>query len=437
MARRIGIIGGGVAGIYAALAARREGAEVTLYEALPHLGGRAAGGEGFDTGRHLVSTAYHDFLTLSLRIGSARNLVFSRLALGAITGFRKVYWPLSRPLLGSGSAPVGLLTSPFLPLLSRLPSAGALVESLRQAADEPDEDELLGDGTVRFHRVPGPTVADHWDEFHWPEPLRRRLGVPTVLSICNGEPGEIAAQPYLSALARLLADRQRRAGWVRGDYGLAVTGPAGETLPREGVRVHLRTPARELRRTGDRWTITGRDVKGSFDAVLIALPPWALDGIAGDLPGELVEAARAVSAHGILTLRGRFADVDALPGPLGEEEEKPAVWFAEPHPRGGVLVERVLSALPSGEKPDFPALKGEFLALAKRFFDGERLIGEVEVRWYPRATPTLGPETPRPVIRQGDGLYYAGDWSATGLPPTLESAARAGRLAGRAAAKDC
>jgi zeta-carotene desaturase len=49
----------------------------------------------------------------------------------------------------------------------------------------------------------------------------------------------------------------------------------------------------------------------------------------------------------------------------------------------------------------------------------------------PRATFSLAPGQPRrpPVETPVAGLYLAGDWIATGLPATIESAVRAGHLA--------
>jgi len=54
----------------------------------------------------------------------------------------------------------------------------------------------------------------------------------------------------------------------------------------------------------------------------------------------------------------------------------------------------------------------------------------------PRATFSLAPDQPsRPVTRTGvKNLFLAGDWIATGLPATIESAVRAGHWAAEAAA---
>jgi hypothetical protein len=99
-----------------------------------------------------------------------------------------------------------------------------------------------------------------------------------------------------------------------------------------------------------------------------------------------------------------------------------------------VLVERVVSGLDPASPPDLEEWRAGFEGLARTVADARDPRGEVELRYYPRATPLLEPGTPRPVVDRGGGFYYASDWCASGLPPTLEAAAWAGRVAGEAAA---
>ena len=75
---RIGVVGGGLAGIAAALAAADGGAEVVLVERRPALGGLTTSiqrnGLSFDNGQHVFlrcCTAYRDFLE---RIGAAEQV---------------------------------------------------------------------------------------------------------------------------------------------------------------------------------------------------------------------------------------------------------------------------------------------------------------------------------------------------------------------------
>jgi len=100
-----------------------------------------------------------------------------------------------------------------------------------------------------------------------------------------------------------------------------------------------------------------------------------------------------------------------------------------------------LSLVSSGASPLVALSNPELIAMAHRELlealpavrDAKLLRGTV-VR-EPQATFSLAPGQPeRPSVRTPvPGLYLAGDWIATGLPATIESAVRAGHQAADAA----
>ncbi|MBS0291573.1 MAG: NAD(P)-binding protein, partial [Proteobacteria bacterium] len=66
------VVGGGWAGIAAAVALADAGHEITVFEMAPQLGGRArsvAGDPPFDNGQHILIGAYRDSLALMRRLG--------------------------------------------------------------------------------------------------------------------------------------------------------------------------------------------------------------------------------------------------------------------------------------------------------------------------------------------------------------------------------
>ena len=71
---RVAVIGGGCAGLAAAARLTEHGIHCTLYEASPHLGGRARGlnwkGQRLDNGQHILLGAYRDTLQL-MRLAGA------------------------------------------------------------------------------------------------------------------------------------------------------------------------------------------------------------------------------------------------------------------------------------------------------------------------------------------------------------------------------
>lgn len=71
---RVAVIGGGWAGIAAAVELTAAGAETTLFEAGRALGGRARGveidGRQLDNGQHILLGAYRETLALMRRVGA-------------------------------------------------------------------------------------------------------------------------------------------------------------------------------------------------------------------------------------------------------------------------------------------------------------------------------------------------------------------------------
>ena len=98
---KVAVIGGGWAGIAAAVELTASGATTTLYEAGRVLGGRARSvsidGRTLDNGQHILLGAYRDTLALMRRVGADPELLLERHPLQVVdhTGFRLALpeWP--------------------------------------------------------------------------------------------------------------------------------------------------------------------------------------------------------------------------------------------------------------------------------------------------------------------------------------------------------
>jgi uncharacterized protein with NAD-binding domain and iron-sulfur cluster len=82
---RAAIVGGGWAGLAAAVELARSGAQVTLFEAARQLGGRARSvethGQRLDNGQHLLIGAYRETLGLMKEVGADPERLLKRLPL--------------------------------------------------------------------------------------------------------------------------------------------------------------------------------------------------------------------------------------------------------------------------------------------------------------------------------------------------------------------
>ena len=111
---RTAVIGGGWAGIAAAVELTGSGHPVTLFEAGRVLGGRARSvsldGRTLDNGQHILLGAYRDTLDLMRRVGADPEQLFDRRPLQVIDrpGFRLSLPKLPAPF----NLAWGLLSSP-------------------------------------------------------------------------------------------------------------------------------------------------------------------------------------------------------------------------------------------------------------------------------------------------------------------------------------
>jgi hydroxysqualene dehydroxylase len=436
---RVAVIGGGVAGIAAALEAAGRGASVTLFESMPHLGGRAAGVGRLDTGRHLVLSSYQAFFSLLRRLDSLSKIRLSPLHFTALDNGRGHSLPFHMgALAGPWAAGVGLIKGDFISPIQRPGAIAALARSLAAAPAEPTDSMLAGDRVIRrFRQTGGATVEDVFSRFDWPPELVRRLGHPLALAVGNASPDQLSAGLYLSALARVLNDSHPHSGWVAGEqFGAVLSEPAASMLPKRGVVLRLGEGVRWIERVNEAWRVVSGQAE-RFDRVVVTVPPGRFSVFTEVPEARPLRAIREqLSGRAIMTIRARVYGPVAAPGPIAETERPYGVWFREWHPEGGILLERVISNLDNNSDVDEDLIRMAFAQHAQRWFGARVDEDAITVRFFPDATMTLGPGIHRPALRQAAGLYYASDISATGLPATLESAARAGTLAGKLVAAD-
>jgi squalene-associated FAD-dependent desaturase len=396
---KVAVVGGGLAGLSAALDLVDAGVDVTLYEARPTLGGAVQtlpGREGDpdpppDNGQHIALGCFTEYLRFLDRIGEAGSYVRKQLALPVIAKDRSV--AEIRPSLPA------LLAYRHLPFRerARLPLT---IARLRKA--QAREGETFG-GLLRRLGASDGAVDRFWDVFVRPalnlraDEADAHAGLFTVRTALLGPRGN----------ADLILPR-RPLGAMHGDAAGRALTAAGAAIVTERV-----DSLEEL----------------DADAVIVAVPPRESARLLGE-PESVLEESPIVSVH-------LWFDRKLLVSPLAALLDSDAHWVFD---RGGLTGHepergQYLTVVSSGV-PQLLEVRGRALVeqIAGQLTDR---LGAAELLWSrvsrePHATIALRPG----VVRFGldtrlPSVVRAGTWTDTGWPATMESAVRSGRAAAR------
>lgn len=406
--KTVHVIGGGVAGLAACASLVDTGRRVVLHEAANHAGGRCRSfadaklDRVIDNGTHLILGANPALFSFMGQTGGR----LQEWAPAAFPFFdRKACkgWTI-KP--SKGAIPWWILNPS-----ARLPGTSAL--------------DYLG-GFKLLRAGPDATVA----EAVGAGDMQERLWGPLCEAILNAAPGEGQARLLGEVLKRTLLKGEAACRPYTAPEGLsqALIDPATTWLARQGVDIRLNhrlTAIEDGRLLFD----DGERIKAAQDApAILALSAWTANSLLPELPS--LESRPIVCAHFRLPER-----MEKLPGGrpyLGVVRGLGQWWSL----RGDVLSVTVSTATGLAQLP------GEEIA-AKLWSECALMLGlstetpPWRVMKEQRATILHRPanEGLRPNhLRFADrGLILAGDWTATGLPCTLEGAAQSGRTAALAA----
>ncbi len=400
---RAAVVGGGLAGLSAALELVDAGHEVSLYEGRPTLGGAVQTlprREGDpepppDNGQHIALGCFTEYLRFLSRIGEAGSVHRQPLELTVIDERGR-----AAEIKRSGLA---LLRYRHLSFGERLKVVQALARWSGSASKATFAEELRARGQSQR------AVERFWDVFIRPalnlraEEASAEAGVFTVRTALLGSRRD--ADLVLPV---------RPLGEMHGEA-------AGRTLEAAGATVETGARVEDL---------------GSLDAdaVVVAVPPVESARLLGEPEPEL-EYSPIVSVHLLFDRR-------LLEQPLAALLASPAHWVFD---RGRLTGQepdqgQYLTVVSSGA-PELEALRGRELVELIAGAVTERL-GPAELHWSrvsrePEATIAVRPgsEGRRPGARTDrENVTRAGAWTGTGWPPTMEGAVRSGRAAARALA---
>ncbi|KAB1145033.1 FAD-dependent oxidoreductase [Streptomyces luteolifulvus] len=433
------VVGGGLAGITAALALADAGVRVTLLEGRPRLGGLAfsfqRGELTVDNGQHVYlrcCTAYRWFLD---RIdGTALAPLQDRLDVPVLDIARPAGQRLGRLRRDALPVPLhlgrSLATYPHLSLAERARVGRAALALKGLDLADPTLDAQDFGSWLTAHGQSARAVEALWD----------LVGVATLNAFAGDASLGLAAMVFKTGL--LSDPGAADIGWAHVPLGELHDRLARKALDSTGVRTEVRSRVTSVSvNENGRWNVQVPGETLPADAVVLAvpqreahdlLPPGALDD-----PGRLLRMGTAP----ILNLHVVY-DRKVLHKPFFAALGTPVQWVFDRTGASGLRDGQYLALSQSAAQDEIDepvaALRERYLPELERLLPASRgaEVRDFFVTRERTATfaPTPGVGRLRPGARtKAPGLYLAGAWTATGWPATMESAVRSGVSAADAA----
>lgn len=425
MKTRIAILGGGYAGMAAAVELAAAGVAVTVFEAGKVLGGRARkvtlDGRELDNGQHLLIGAYGELLRLMQRVGVDPDAVFLRqpLELSVVPGFRLACPRLPAPL----HLAAGLLLARGLGVGERW----RLIAAVHTAQNS------------HWLLPVDCTVLDWLHQQKQPTGLIARFWLPLTVAALNTPIEKASAQVLLNVLRDSLGGAREASDLLfpKVDFSALFPEAAARFVETHGGEVRLGAMVKSLRRTDDGWQVCEGNER--FTDVICALPPHRAGMVLNGLP-ELAGLAQQLEAweyQPIVTIYLQYAPDVRLPRPMTGLANSLAQWVFD---RGLTHATPGLIAVVISAEGEHQRLARDGLMDAVEHELHCRLGLPAQAQWRgmiaeKRATFACVPGMQRPSNSTDvPSLFLAGDYTA-GLPrdypATLEGAVRSGVRAAR------
>jgi hydroxysqualene dehydroxylase len=438
--RSVVVIGGGLAGIAAALRCADAGRSVTLLESRPRLGGAAfsfrRGPLTIDNGQHVFLRCCAAYRWLVKRLGVAEKTVLQpRLDIPVLhPGGRsaRLYRTAGVPApahLGASLSRYALLS----PLDRVRAVRGALALRLLDPADPSLDAESLG-AFLRRHGQSRALIDSLW-------------GIVATATL-NIAPDDASLALAAKVFRTGMLDHAPAAdvGYADAPLGDLHFAAARHALRARGVDVLLNN---RVETVADDRRVVARSRDGERilwpDAVILAVPPRDAFQIVPALAGTGAATAQRLGTAPIVNVHVIY-DRKVTEHAFAAAVDSPVQWvfdrtrpsgLAARDPRAQYLAVTVSAAGAIIDTPSRPLLE-QFTGQLARLFpaagSAEVLDAFVTRERHATFRQSVGSNALRPTCDSGlPGVWLAGSWTDTGWPDTMEGAVRSGVTAAEAA----
>lgn len=440
MSRKVAIIGGGWAGLSAAIRATERGHSVHVFEASRHWGGRArrvvltpedGPARLLDNGQHILIGAYTATLGLMRQIGVA---------------LEQVLWPMPLDLRFPDGT--GLYTPSWA---ARWPAPLDTLAAIACAASWTWSDRWSFIRAAQrwqgrgFQCAPEETVAALCQGIT--PRVREDLIEPLCVAALNTPAHRASGQVFLNVLRDTLLGpgsppwRASQLLLPKADLGRLFPDAAIQWLQRQGAQLRLGQRVTGLGRDGHQWRVTTALTQDAYDHVILATHPVTAAHMAFRLAECSASAWASIASQltheAIATVYLQGHMPKGWPGsyPMlalrSRHIQEPAQFVFNRHALDGDL------ALPSPSTPTLMAFVASACRLDKETL--ERAVCDqarqqlgiespqiVKTVVEKHATFLCSPALQRPSMHVTEGLTAAGDYIESPYPATLEAAVRSG-----------
>jgi squalene-associated FAD-dependent desaturase len=434
MKDKILIIGGGIAGISAAVQAIENAMFPVVVEKNRYLGGRVRSFEAvdlqktMDNGQHVLSAAYEETSRLLKKIGSKEKIFFQKNFQALFVRSARQHLPFTATCL---PAPFHF----FLPLLKHHSFTQI---NLRDFWNFWQQSFFLSPASLREL-----TISQWLDKCRQGEKIRELLWRPLSLSILNTPCESGSAFLLRQAIQRSFVGSRRKAGLGIPQVWLSeiFANPAEKYIRQAGGEIHLLNTVQQIRpmQSGALQVITQKN-EFEVQQVIATVPPLSLlDILVNSQLAELSELREILPQfqyHPIMTVNIFCRKSLDFTFPI-LLISSPLHWiFAHPHSSEGYGYAFVMSAadnwIDCSREKVMKMVENEALRLLGVDLKKDNLLLAYKIIKEKRATIAQTPQALalRPAARTAlKNFYLAGDWTDTGLPTTIEGAVLSGKNA--------
>ena len=416
---KIAVIGGGYAGMAAAVALADRSIAVSVFESARHLGGRARGVSYHDTlldnGQHLLLGCYRQTLRMIEKVGGNPEEDFLSLM-------------LQLDLHGEFSLIAPRLPAPFHLLVALLRAKG-LTMSARLSAVR----FMLILRRMNFRLPDDMTVAEMLAQHGQGEDLSMKLWEPLCIAALNTPIHKASAQVLLNVLRDALNKTRADSDMLLPRISLTELFPqrAADYVEQHGGIMHIGCGVEALRPLEDCIEITSALGTEKFSHVICAAPPVVASRLLHRIAAlaETVAQIDCLEHQPIYTVYMQYPAHVALPQPMLGLHQRYSQWLFDKGRIAGQhgLLAAVISAEGIHQELSHEELAQKVIAELREEFG---ISGQPQ--WYKviaekRATFCCSPNLLRPSQQTPlPRLLLAGDYTAGDYPATLEGAVMSG-----------